>query len=711
MSSKIVSCPSNKYNLKSWIHDIHNFLRNSGAGYGMKPLNIFSLFYGLMRLEEYDMLSRVGLTSEKMKFSNLVRLSYESTNDEQKLMELIKIIRDDDDSILDTLYSGILKQTLFYEIPTHITASTFSQLILRINTIKDIEDKGGVQLAGKVYEYFIGRDESAISSLGAFFTDRPIPKLIFNKLLILELNEDESVPTMIDPFGGSGGFISEYISKYNELYPSLKWSDNIQNINHYDMNEDVVKIAGLEMMCLTKTDIQNNNTINSFKYEFNNKKFNYVCSNPPFGGDNFDSNLISYQNELLKEVQKRLKVDKKNNLLKQQKKLLDNEINTIKQGHCKNIVSLENSSQRIKSYASKHNLKGNCKEIVSMILFMDLLEVGGTACIVMKQGFFFDKSNQYVQLRKHLLTKFNVTKIIKISEDSFENTNCVTSIIIFENNGGPTKSIEFSDLVVLENNKTTFSLDKNGYLIINDKKGDINKVDYKVVKEVSYKDIYDNQIISFDMCDYSNFILIENKDIAKSINLGTLIDLNHKNPKILNREIYYNFKIGGLEENKFIKPEKEISKDEVSDSHVLKENDIIISCCRPKNEKTRLITSSDVNNGFITGIKKLRVKEEYVDQYPPIYIYSILYQIIGDKSKSGQPRNNAERMFAKSSSYPTIKLEMFRKINLPLHKNHEKILEWTEKLNKVYDTDMKQFKLLSKTMFEELIDNFTIYAE
>ena len=48
---------SNKHQLREWIHDTHNFLRNSGAGYGMKPLNLFILFYGLMRLEEYNMLA------------------------------------------------------------------------------------------------------------------------------------------------------------------------------------------------------------------------------------------------------------------------------------------------------------------------------------------------------------------------------------------------------------------------------------------------------------------------------------------------------------------------------------------------------------------------------------------------------------------------------------------------------------------------------
>ena len=82
--------------------------------------------------------------------------------------------------------------------------------------IKDIEKSHDIQLSGKVYEYFIGRDESAISALGAFFTDRPIPKLVYDKVINIVLNEDNTVPSMIDPFGGSGGFVSEYILKLNK---------------------------------------------------------------------------------------------------------------------------------------------------------------------------------------------------------------------------------------------------------------------------------------------------------------------------------------------------------------------------------------------------------------------------------------------------------------------------------------------------------------
>lgn len=716
---------TNKYILKEWIHDVHNFLRNSGAGYGMKPLNIFSLFYGLMRLEEYDMLDQFKLNDEKMSFSHLVKLSNESKSEgEGKLSELLRIIRNPVDGILDKLYGTSddhpLRDTLFYEIPKHITGSTFAELIVKINEIKNIEKQSNLQLSGKVYEYFIGRDESAISALGAFFTDRPIPRLIFNKILKIELNEDNKVPSMIDPFSGSGGMITEYISKINKEFKDVvDWSENTDSINHYDMNEDVVKISGLEIMCLTKTKMELEETTNSFKCSFDGKKFMLVISNPPYGGDSFNSDLIKTESELIKEINKEIKKDKNNEPLKQQKKNLENKIKEIKNQHSENIVSIKNSSQRIKDYAKKHKLIGTCKEIVSMILFMDLLEENGTACIVMKQGFFFDKSKQYVTLRKHLLKHFNVSKIIKIPEGSFENTNCVTSIIVFHKNG-PTKEIEFSDLIVNEYSKNSFKINENGFMEMTESQGDIKNVDYRVVGEgsknydknpVPLDKIKNNDIISFDICDYGNFILKENEETAISINTFDVIDINHTNEIETLRDTFYDLNIGCIEKNKIIKHKTILTRDKLKNNHFLKVGDIIISGCRPNSDKTRLITQLDIDSGYTTDIRKVKVKEEYKDKYPSIYVYAILYQIIGEKSGKGMPRNNAERMFTKSTSYPTIKLEMFRLVDLPLHKDDKKIDEWTTKLGNVYDNDMKNFKKYSKELFNEIISEFTLFSE
>ena len=42
---------SNKEALKDKIHEIHNYLRNNGAGYGMNALKVFNIIYGLKKIE------------------------------------------------------------------------------------------------------------------------------------------------------------------------------------------------------------------------------------------------------------------------------------------------------------------------------------------------------------------------------------------------------------------------------------------------------------------------------------------------------------------------------------------------------------------------------------------------------------------------------------------------------------------------------------
>ena len=46
---------------------------------------------------------------------------------------------------------------------------------------------------------------------GAYFTNRLVVDYIY-KQLDLECDEDGSIGTMVDPFGGSGGFTTGYIN-------------------------------------------------------------------------------------------------------------------------------------------------------------------------------------------------------------------------------------------------------------------------------------------------------------------------------------------------------------------------------------------------------------------------------------------------------------------------------------------------------------------
>ena len=275
---------TNKDALKDKIHEIHNFLRNNGAGYGMNALKVFNIIYGLKKIEENNLFDKVNLIKPDCEFSYLLQLANE--NKDEKLAELIF------GNVLTFISKSNIRDLLFYEIPQNIKGNVFVYLIKEINKITIIEKSCNVLLSGKIYEYFIGRDESAISELGAYFTDRHIVDYIYNKLQPT-LCDNGTLGTMIDMFGGSGGFTTGYINYMKNNY-DIKWKNEIDKVFHYDMNEDVIKSAALEFFCLTGVlpNMKHLQYKNSFTDEFacvtdgrTRQTYKYVITNPPYGGD------------------------------------------------------------------------------------------------------------------------------------------------------------------------------------------------------------------------------------------------------------------------------------------------------------------------------------------------------------------------------------------------------------------------------------------
>jgi type I restriction-modification system DNA methylase subunit len=58
------------------------------------------------------------------------------------------------------------------------------------------------------------------------------------------------------------------------------------------------------------------------------------------------------------------------------------------------------------------------------------------------------KLNKYSKLRKVLIDNYNVTDVISVPQNAFENTGTKTSIIIFHNN---------QNMMITNNSKTLFS--------------------------------------------------------------------------------------------------------------------------------------------------------------------------------------------------------------------------------------------------------------
>jgi restriction endonuclease S subunit len=647
---------SNKEALRDKIHEIHNYLRNNGAGYGMNALKVFNLLYGLKKIEEKDLLDKVNLKRPDCEFSYLLKIANE--NKDEQLTQLIL------NNVSTSIYKSNISELLFYEIPTNIKSSVFAHLIKEIDKITVIEKTCNVLLSGKIYEYFIGRDESAISELGAYFTDRHIVDYIFRKLN--PSIKDGSIQSMIDMFGGSGGFTTGYINFLNNKY-SINWKKNINKIFHFDMNEDVVKSAGLEVFCLTGElpDMDNNLKYkNSFTDEFNNMKFMNVITNPPYGGDKTPQTDAMIKNkkiiQYIKEELLTLKDELKIKIRKRQLKTLELKEKQDKKDSNMTKVSVENKScsQRIKKYAKDNKLSGNDKESSSLILIMDLVDVNGTAIGVLKEGVFFNKT--YKDLRKCLIKNFNVREIISIPQDQFENTSTKTSIVIFDNTEIKTTNVKFYDLTVEKYTEDKFE-DINDMIIMTEYKGDICGISDTLVSEATKDEILSNPIISLNSKDYNKKKII----VGEGYMLVKLGDICEFLPKSKRKASF-----GQLEgEYNFYTSSDTVQKCDIVD---YKEECILIG--------TGGNSSIHIANMFSCSADNLLIK---TTNNKMVYysILSIWDRLVGNMH---------------GSTIKHVTKDMLEKFTISIPKSKQKIAEWVDKISKPYDKKNKNEKLIMK---------------
>jgi hypothetical protein len=233
-----------KEQLKTHIHKIHNLIRNSGAGYGLDALKIFNFFYGLKVLEPFW--DEYGL--ESAKFSKLVEIAKKANTPEKesKLYNELFVNKENKKGCLyELFYNNKLNNIIVSKINDALKTNFYKQIILEINKIPTINnkqktdvinDKFDVDIKGKTYEYFIGRDKQAISDLGAYFSDRHFTNFAIN-IVKPELT-DGQVPLYIDPFGGSGGFTISFVNYLKTKYPKLNEDDelDIHNKNFFTEN-------------------------------------------------------------------------------------------------------------------------------------------------------------------------------------------------------------------------------------------------------------------------------------------------------------------------------------------------------------------------------------------------------------------------------------------------------------------------------------------
>ena len=253
----------------------------------------------------------------------------------------------------------------------------------------DINDEFIDELAikhGNIYEYFIGYCGKSENSkvFGQFFTPKPFINAILNDCGFKDMinNLEITNPTLYDPAMGSGGLLGlTYITCKDKINPN--------DIYGCEIEKDTMRYG--ESSILITTKIFNNNLIRcntldrkQNPYLRDNKKFDIIISNPPFGTKTNYKDLIP-----------------------------DEEIHNKK--YIDDIYPIQTNGEKI---------------FIQNIIY--LLADGGICALILPDGELMTSNDTNKLVRKFIIDNCKIIKIVEVDNGVFKHTNIKTKVLILK---------------------------------------------------------------------------------------------------------------------------------------------------------------------------------------------------------------------------------------------------------------------------------------
>lgn len=381
-----------KDDITDLFENLHHLLWSRCGFSPETAMNHLTLFMFLKIIEPN--IEKMGL-SDKCKFSELSKIK-----SDEELYEIFKDIVLVEISENPNLGEHFKDITYDFKVNK---ADVLKSIIKHMNRIQGkVEDR---DFLGDVIEYIIGRGMTTMADDGQYYTSRELCDYGY-ELEPVRLNKDGSIPTFIDPFGGTGGFAISFMKSIKKINPNIDWNSQKDKIYLCDIKINSVRIALLNLFAITGINFKSDNfrSKNSF-YEtlFKGKKFQDMGSNPPYGGDKDKGDEFKFK--------------------------------------YKNKSGKFNVSKEIQEIG----IEIDDKVAASLQLYMSLLDKGGVCRLVLSEGFFFGSGKKLTKIRQYLIENFNVKYIVDIPQGQFENTPTKTSLLIFVNDGNKTSNIKFID--------------------------------------------------------------------------------------------------------------------------------------------------------------------------------------------------------------------------------------------------------------------------
>jgi len=392
--------------LETFFKKCHNILRDEESIVTMEAMNNISdlLFLRLIQRQikngEIDLLNLKyydhDINKEDIKYCQWDELTSLLKNNkkevgETKLFEKIHFIWN---NILNThpKTKKIFNDRSF-DIKKQIT---FTKLVNEINKIDF--DNMKVDVKGKAYEHFIG-EISGAGKFGQFFTPRWIIKFMV-KHINPKVNDNGSYEKLLDPACGTGGFLCEYYNSIKKIAEERKivLDNNISKFIHgNEILSNTHRLGLINMLMATNEFNINVQCTDSIRNIIQNK-YDIMLLNPPFK--------------------------------------LDTDY--------KAILDANKSNAEFKNY-----LPIKIKSIIGLFIQLTIycLKEKGRAGMISSFGQeIFSNKPEFVEIRKYLMEKCNLTEIFLLPSGSFTPYTAVDTLIMFFEKGNPTKKIQFKRL-------------------------------------------------------------------------------------------------------------------------------------------------------------------------------------------------------------------------------------------------------------------------
>jgi len=280
--------------------------------------------------------------------------------------------------------------SIFREIKNHMRSGySLAEVIEIIDTI-DFSNPEDTQILSIAYEELLMFTAGQGGGAGEFYTPRPIIRLMV-KIIDPKIGEK-----ILDPFCGSAGFLVEAYKYLRDKAKTLKEHKILQEETFYGQElKPFPLIVGTLNAMLHGIESPNIIQTNTFAEDLRSipedKRFDVILTNPPFGGEAAKRSLATFA------------------------------------------------------------IKTSDTELAGLYYCMKKLKTGGRCAIVQPEGVLFRTSGAYLRVKKELLENYNLHTIISLPQGVFANvspkggTGPKTNLLFFEK-GKPTKEIWYYEV-------------------------------------------------------------------------------------------------------------------------------------------------------------------------------------------------------------------------------------------------------------------------